>query len=155
MTLRANPFRALPIMVAFFLNVLIGPLAPMYQLASQPVLALARSSFHATDGNLTDNGPETDWCTGANLTVTRDSTPTSQIERHPTPRANNKEDSNVPPLSLGTIPNNKDDLPASTSRARPVGGDLFVYLAWIRADDKAPAPSTSSSTSRTTSAATG
>ena len=36
MTLRANPFRAFPILLAFLLNVLIGPLAPLTQLGNQP-----------------------------------------------------------------------------------------------------------------------
>jgi uncharacterized repeat protein (TIGR01451 family) len=134
MTLRANPFRALPILVAFFLNVAIGPLAPLTQLGSQSVLALAPSSFNATDGNLTDDtGPETDWCTPApNRQVGIDSP--SGANDTSFASNNNKEDSNVPTLSTGTIPNNKDDLLREYVASETVGGDLFVYLAWVRAD---------------------
>ena len=78
MTLRANPFRALPILLAFFLNVVIGPLAPLTQLASAPVLALSGSSFDATDGNFAVNGGETDWCSASLAVTAKNDLPTGQ-----------------------------------------------------------------------------
>jgi uncharacterized repeat protein (TIGR01451 family) len=133
MTLRASPFRALPITVAFLLNVVVGPLAPITQLAA-PVLALGNSSFNALDGNLVDDGAnETDWCTPApNLQIGTDSPSGSNDTSFAS--NNNKEDSNVPTLSQGTIPNNKDDLLREYIASETVGEDLFVYLAWVRAD---------------------
>ena len=133
MTLRASPFRALPITVAFLLNVVVGPLAPITQLAA-PVMALSGSTFNALDGNLTDDGAsETDWCTPApNLQVGLDSPSGSNDTSFAS--NNNKEDSNVPTLSQGTIPNNKDDLLREYIASETVGEDLFVYLAWVRAD---------------------
>jgi hypothetical protein len=133
MTLRATPIRALPITVAFLLNVVVGPLAPITQLTSAPVLALSPSTFNATDGNLTDDGAETDWCTPApNLEVGFDSASGSNDSSFAS--NNNKEDSNVPTLSQGTIPNNKDDLLREYIASETIGEDLFVYLAWVRAD---------------------
>jgi fimbrial isopeptide formation D2 family protein/uncharacterized repeat protein (TIGR01451 family) len=134
MTFRASPFRALPIVAALILNVVVGPLAPLTQITSAPVQALSPSSFNALDGNLTDDGAtETDWCTPApNRQVGNDS-PSGSIDTSFASN-NNKEDSNVPTLSLGTIPNNKDDLLREYLASETVGEDLFVYLAWIRAD---------------------
>ena len=125
---RATPFRALPITVAFLLNVVVGPLAPITQLAA-PVMALSGSTFNALDGNLTDDGAsETDWCTPApNLQVGFDSPSGSSDTSFAS--NNNKEDSNVPTLSMGTIPNNKDDLLREYVASETVGEDLFVYLA--------------------------
>lgn len=131
---RANPFRAFPILLAFLLNVVIGPLAPMTQIASAPVLALAPSSFDATDGNLVDDGAdEIDWCTPAPSLATKTDSPSGSNDTSFSSN-NNKEDSDVPTLSTGTIPNNKDDLLREYVASETVNGDLFVYLAWVRAD---------------------
>ena len=134
MSHRASPSRALPIIVAFLLNVVAGPLAPVTQLASAPVMALSGSSFNALDGNLVDDGAdETDWCTPApNLASGIDSPSGSNDTSFAS--NNNKEDSNVPTLSQGTIPNNKDDLLREYVASETICEDLFVYLAWIRAD---------------------
>ncbi|HEX2194643.1 MAG TPA: SpaA isopeptide-forming pilin-related protein [Candidatus Limnocylindria bacterium] len=133
MTTRANSLRAFPVLVAFLLNVVVGPLAPMTQLASAPVLALTPSTFNVLDGNLTDDGAETDWCTPApNLQTKNDSASGSNDTSFSS--NNNKEDSDVPTLSTGTIPNNKDDLLREYVASETINGELFVYLAWIRAD---------------------
>ncbi|HET6380345.1 MAG TPA: SpaA isopeptide-forming pilin-related protein [candidate division Zixibacteria bacterium] len=134
MDTRANPFRAFPILIAFLLNVVIGPLAPLAPMPTAPVLALAPSTFDATDGNLVDDGAdETDWCTPAPNRVTQDDTPSGSNDTSFASN-NNKEDSDVPTLAVGTIPNNKDDLLREYIASETVNGDLFVYLAWIRAD---------------------
>ena len=132
MNSRANSFRAFPVLLAFLINLVIGPLAPLAQ--TSPVAALSGTSFNATDGNLVDNGAlETDWCTPApnrdeGFDTLSGATDTSFSS------SNNKEDSDVPTLSLGTIPNNKDDLLREYVASETINGDLFVYLAWIRAD---------------------
>ena len=122
--------RTLPVFVAFTLNLFLGPVTP---LLSSPVAALGASTFNALDGNLTDDGAETDWCTPApNRTVGLDSPSGSSDTSFSS--NNNKEDSDVPTLAVGTIPNNKDDLLREYVASETVGSDLFVYLAWVRAD---------------------
>ena len=107
MSTRANPFRALPILVAFLLNMVVGPLAPMTQIASAPVLALTGSSFNATDANLTDDsGPEIDWCTPGLSVIQKDDLPTGQTDN--SYKAAKENDLN-PQVEFGSIPNNKVD----------------------------------------------
>ncbi|MGH2357195.1 MAG: SpaA isopeptide-forming pilin-related protein [Candidatus Limnocylindria bacterium] len=125
----ASPLRALPVLVAFLFNLVV----PIVPLAVAPTLALAGTSFNAADGNLTDDGAETDWCTPVpNLANWPDSASGSGDTSFTT--GNNKEDSNVPSLGNGTIPNNKDDLLRQYVASETVAGALFVYLAWVRAD---------------------
>jgi fimbrial isopeptide formation D2 family protein/uncharacterized repeat protein (TIGR01451 family) len=132
MTTRANSFRAFPVLLAFLINLVIGPLAPLAQ--TSPVAALSGTFFNATDGNLVDNsGPEVDWCTPAPNRDEGFDTPSGATDTSFS-SSNNKEDSDVPTLSLGTIPNNKDDLLREYVASETINGDLFVYLAWVRAD---------------------
>ena len=134
MTLRAHPFRALPILVAFFLNVVVGPLAPLTQLASAPVLALSGSSFDATDGNFAVNGAETDWCSASLAVTTKNDLPTGQNDDSYAEGA--KESDLNPPVETGSIPNNKVDLTRLyVAGETGAGGDLFVYVGWLRSDD--------------------
>ena len=108
----------------------LGPLTPFVSL---PAAALGTSSFNALDGNLTDDGAETDWCTPApNLVPGYDSASGSSDTSFSS--NNNKEDSDIPTLANGTIPNNKDDLLREYVASETIGSDLYVYLAWIRAD---------------------
>jgi uncharacterized repeat protein (TIGR01451 family) len=122
--------RTLPVFVAFTLNLFLGPVTP---LLTSPVAALGASSFNALDGNLTDDGAETDWCTPAPNLVPGPDSPSGSNDTSFT-TGNNKEDSDVPSLGDGTIPNNKDDLLREYVASETVGSDLFVYLAWVRAD---------------------
>ena len=134
MNLRANPFRALPILVAFFLNVVIGPLAPITQLASAPVMALSGSSFDATDGNFAVNGGETDWCSASLAVTAKNDLPTGQNDDSYAEGA--KEEDVNPPVETGSIPNNKVDLTRMyVAGETGAGGDLFVYVGWLRSDD--------------------
>ncbi|MEO6058870.1 MAG: hypothetical protein ABIQ05_02695, partial [Candidatus Limnocylindria bacterium] len=100
---------------------------------SSPVAALGTSSFNALDGNLTVEGSETDWCTPApNLVPGFDSVSGSSDTSFTS--SGNKEDTDVPTLGDGTIPNNKDDLLREYVASETIGSDLYVYLAWVRAD---------------------
>jgi fimbrial isopeptide formation D2 family protein/uncharacterized repeat protein (TIGR01451 family) len=133
MTLRANPFRAIPITVAFLLNVVIGPLAPIAQLASAPVMALSGSSFNVTDANLTDDSAsELDWCTNGLSVITKDDLPTGQTDDS---YKGAKENELNPEVENGSIPNNKVDLQRLYISSETSGsGDLLVYVGWIRND---------------------
>ena len=134
MNLRANPFRAFPILVAFFLNVVIGPLAPITQLASAPVMALSGSSFDATDGNFAVDGGETDWCSASLAVTAKNDLPTGQNDDSYAEGA--KEDDVNPPVETGSIPNNKVDLTrVYVAGETGADGDLFVYVGWLRSDD--------------------
>jgi uncharacterized repeat protein (TIGR01451 family) len=134
MNLRANPFRAIPITVAFLLNVVVGPLAPITQLASAPVMALSGSSFDATDGNFAVDGSETDWCTPGLTVVTKNDLPTGQNDDSYAEGA--KEADSNPPVETGSIPNNKVDLTRiHVAGETGANGDLFVYVGWLRSDD--------------------
>ena len=133
MTTRAtfSRIRTLPVFLAFVFNMVLGPLTP---LVSLPAAALGTSSFNALDGNLTDDGAsETDWCTPAPNRVVGLDSPSGSSDTSFSSN-NNKEDSNIPTLADGTIPNNKDDLLREYVASETIGTDLYVYLAWIRAD---------------------
>jgi uncharacterized repeat protein (TIGR01451 family) len=121
----------LPVFIALLFNVvLVAPIAPVL---SDSTVALTGSTFNAVDGNLTDDGAESDWCTPApNRDVENDTASGSTDTSFSS--SNNKEDTDVPTLGLGTIPNNKDDLLREYIASETVNGDLFVYLAWVRAD---------------------
>ncbi|MDH4334187.1 MAG: DUF11 domain-containing protein [Chloroflexota bacterium] len=123
--------RTFPILAAFFLNLFVGPVTPFL---TAPVAALGSSTFNAIDGNLTDDGSsETDWCTPAPNFARGDDSPSGSSDTSFS-SSNNKEDSDIPTLALGTIPGNKDDLVREYVASETVAGDLFVYLAWVRAD---------------------
>ncbi|HET7582210.1 MAG TPA: hypothetical protein VFL75_05620 [Candidatus Limnocylindria bacterium] len=133
MSLRANPFRAIPITLAFLLNVVIGPLAPIAQIASAPVMALSGSDFNVTDANLTDDSAsELDWCTNGVSVITKDDLPTGQTDNS---YKGAKENELNPEVDFGSIPNNKVDLQRLYISSETTGsGDLLVYVGWIRND---------------------
>jgi fimbrial isopeptide formation D2 family protein/uncharacterized repeat protein (TIGR01451 family) len=133
MSLRANPFRAIPITLAFLLNVVIGPLAPIAQIASAPVMALSGSDFNVTDANLTDDSAsELDWCTNGVSVITKDDLPTGQTDNA---YKGAKENELNPEVDFGSIPNNKVDLQRLYISSETTGsGDLLVYVGWIRND---------------------
>ncbi|HEX3220823.1 MAG TPA: SpaA isopeptide-forming pilin-related protein, partial [Candidatus Limnocylindria bacterium] len=133
MTFRAHPARTLPIALAFLLNVVVGPLAPLTQIASAPVLALSGSSFNVTDANLADDGAsETDWCTNGVNVITKDDLATGQTDNSYKGAKENELD---PDVEFGSIPNNKVDLQRLYITSETSGsGDLLVYVGWIRND---------------------
>ena len=132
MTLRANPFRTLPILVAFLLNMVVGPLSPLTPAGSTAV-ALSGSSFDATDGNLTDDAvPEIDWCSDALVAIRADDEPSGSSDNSYKAAKENELD---PEVEDGSIPNNKVDLERLyISNEVNADGDLFVYIGWIRND---------------------
>jgi uncharacterized repeat protein (TIGR01451 family) len=121
----------LPVFIALLLNVfMVGPLAP----APDAALALAGTSFDATDGNLAVDGGETDWCTDTGSVVRKNDLPTGQNDDSYAEGA--KEDDLNPPVATGSIPRNKVDLDRIyVDSETGVGGDLFVYVGWVRNDD--------------------
>ena len=133
MNLRANPFRAIPITVAFLLNVVIGPLAPVAQLASAPVMALSGSSFNVMDANLSDDSTsELDWCSNGVSVIPAIDLPTGQTDNS---YKGAKENELNPTVEFGSIPNNKVDLQRLYLSSETTGsGDLLVYVGWIRND---------------------
>ena len=133
MNLRANPARAIPITIAFLLNVVIGPLAPVTQFASAPVLALSGSSFNVTDANLTDDSAsEVDWCTSGLSVITKDDLPSGQTDNSYKAA---KENELNPEVEFGSIPNNKVDLQRLYITKETTGsGDLLIFVGWIRND---------------------
>jgi uncharacterized repeat protein (TIGR01451 family) len=128
---RTHRLHALPVALALIFNLFFGPVSP---LLTSPVGALGASTFNATDGNLTDDGAlETDWCTPAPNRVVGLDTPSGNNDNSFV-SGPNKEDHDVPTVGAGSIPGNKDDLLRTYVASETVGTDLFVYLAWVRAD---------------------
>jgi fimbrial isopeptide formation D2 family protein/uncharacterized repeat protein (TIGR01451 family) len=133
MNSRANSFRAFPVLLAFVINLVIGPLAPLAQ--TSPVAALAGTFFNATDGNLVDNdnsGPELDWCTPApGLVPPGIDTPSGQTDN--SFKASSDQDP-VPTIEDGSIPNNKVDFDRLYVASETIGPNLFAYVGFIRND---------------------
>jgi len=121
----------LPVLIALFFNVaLVAPVAP---LIATPALALGASTFNASDGNLTDDGAaETDWCTPApNLLNIPDEAPGNDDNAF---KGNaTTENHDVPSLDVnaGAVPP-ANDLLRQYIASETIGGDLYVYLAWVR-----------------------
>jgi len=94
---------------------------------------LSPSTFNAADGNLVVNGSETDWATPApNLTTGVDK-PTGQNDD--SFGQGTKEDTPVPTVVSGSIPNNKSDLTRFYVANEKVSGKEFLYLAWERVQE--------------------
>jgi uncharacterized repeat protein (TIGR01451 family) len=123
----------LPILLAFMLNVVVGPLSPLTPMASTAV-ALSGTTFDATDGNFAAEAGETDWCTPGLTVVTKNDLPTGQNDDSYAEGA--KEEDTNPPVETGSIPNNKVDLTRVYVAGQVgAGGDLFVHVGWLRSDD--------------------
>jgi hypothetical protein len=98
-----------------------------------PVLAtLGGTTFNANDGNLVVNGTETDWAVAPNLAKGIDK-PTGQTDD--SFGQGTKEDTPVPTVVDGSIPNNKSDLTRFYVANEKAGGDDFLYLAWERVQE--------------------
>ncbi|MCV0404503.1 MAG: DUF11 domain-containing protein [Chloroflexi bacterium] len=121
----------IPVLIALIFNLAMA--VPIASAPAGQALALAGTSFDATDGNLTVEPPETDWCTPAPNRVVGPDSPSGSNDTSFV-SSPNKEDTDGPTLGNGTIPNNKDDLLREYIASETVNGDLFVYLAWVRAD---------------------
>jgi len=108
---------------------------------------LSPSTFNAGDGNLTVQGSETDWATPApNLQKGIDK-PTGQNDD--SFGQGTKEDTAVPTVVSGQIPNNKSDLTRFYVANEKVGGKEFLYLAWERSRSRTAPPTWTSSSTRT------
>jgi hypothetical protein len=99
-----------------------------------PALAtLTGSSFESTDGNLlVDISGGKDWSNAPNLKVGLDK-PTGQQDD--SFGQGTKEDSPVPTVVSGSIPNNKSDLTRLYVSDENVGARHFLYLGWERVQE--------------------
>jgi hypothetical protein len=94
---------------------------------------LTGSSFESTDGNLqVDVSGNKDWANAPNLVTALDK-PTGQQDDSFGQGA--KEDSPVPTVVTGSIPNNKSDLTRFYVSDEAVGARHFLYLAWERVQE--------------------
>jgi hypothetical protein len=105
-------------------------------------LALTGTDFDAGDGNLVVDPSERDWATFNGNKVDCDSTPKvgCGIDK-PTGQTDDsfgqgtKEDTEVPSVVDGSIPNNKSDLTRFYVANEKLSGDDFLYLAWERVQE--------------------
>ena len=99
-----------------------------------PVAAnLTGSSFESTDGNVqVDVSGNKDWSNAPNLKTALDK-PTGQQDD--SFGQGTKEDSPVPTVVTGSIPNNKSDLTRFYVSDENVGARHFLYLAWERVQE--------------------
>src|SRR4051794_14156435 len=116
---------------------LIGVLALAVVLAvAIPVLAsLSGSTFNANDGNLVVNGGETDWASPAPHFNSMNDLPTGSGDN--SFGQGSKEDTAVPAVVDGSIPNNKSDLSRFYTASEHAAGNShdYFYFAWERVQD--------------------
>ena len=93
---------------------------------------LAGSPFDAGDGNLVLNDETQDWVNAPNRVVALD-LPTGQNDD--SFGNGTKEDTPVPSVIDGSIPNNKSDLTRFYVGNEKVGTDQYLYLAWERVQE--------------------
>lgn len=119
----------LPVFIALILN-LMAPLVPT---AASPTLALAGSSFDATDGNLVVDVDETDWCTPVPNRLDIPDEASGNDDNAFKGNATS-ENHDVPSLDVdaGAVPGKDDLLRQYIASDTNLDGDLFVYLAWVR-----------------------
>jgi hypothetical protein len=93
---------------------------------------LAGSPFDAGDGNLVLNDETQDWVNAPNRVIAIDQ-PTGQHDD--SFGQGTKEDTAVPSVVDGSIPNNKSDLTRFYVANEKVGTDEYMYLAWERVQE--------------------
>jgi len=114
-------------------------------LVASAVLALAGTDFDAFDGNLENNPVERDWV-DVGIDCVDDASPVGDERKGcgldlPTGTSDNsfgqgtKEDTPVPTVVDGSIPNNKSDLLRFYVANEKVGPTDFLYLAWERVQE--------------------
>ena len=126
---RSVPRNRLAILAITICMVLtVGSMTPV------PGLALTGSPFESADGNLVVNGGTgaQDWANAPALRVGIDR-PTGQQDD--SFGQGTKEDTEVPSVVDGSIPNNKSDLTRFYVANQRVGPKQFLYLAWERVQD--------------------
>ena len=99
-----------------------------------PVQALSGSLFESGDGNLVvdGGGSATDWATAPNRQIALDK-PTGQQDD--SFGNGTKEDTAVPTVVDGSIPNNKSDLTRFYVANEKASNKDFLYLAWERVQE--------------------
>jgi hypothetical protein len=106
--------------------------AAMALVVGTSLAQLAGSNFESGDGNLVANGG-IDWANAPNLAKALDK-PTGQSDD--SFGNGTKEDTAVPSVIDGSIPNNKSDLTRFyVANEQGGGGDEFLYLAWERVQE--------------------
>jgi hypothetical protein len=98
----------------------------------QASLALTGSTFDATDANLILDDEAEDWVNATNRQAGFD-LPTGQTDNSFV--QGTKEDTAVPVVEFGSIPNNKSDLLRFYVANEKAAGDEFLYLAWERVQE--------------------
>ena len=101
-------------------------------MASSASANLTGSPFDAGDGNLVLNDETQDWVNAPNLAVGLDK-PTGQTDD--SFGNGTKEDTPVPSVVDGSIPNNKSDLTRLYVANQRVNSKEFLYLAWERVQE--------------------
>lgn len=102
-------------------------------LSTTALANLAGSTFDAADGNLVVDGNETDWATALPTLSVGIDLPTGTGDN--SFGQGTKEDSPVPTVVSGSIPNNKSDLQRFYVANEKVAGKEYLYLAWERVQD--------------------
>ena len=100
--------------------------------SSSALANLAGSNFDASDGNLVLDDESQDWVNAPGLSVGIDK-PTGTNDN--SLGQGTKEDSPVPTVVSGSIPNNKSDLTRFYVANEKVGGKEYLYLAWERVQE--------------------
>jgi hypothetical protein len=106
--------------------------ALVVSIAGPGLANLAGSPFDAGDGNLVLNDETQDWVNAPNLAVGLD-LPTGQQDD--SLGQGTKEDTAVPSVVDGSIPNNKSDLTRFYVANQLVATKQFLYLAWERVQE--------------------
>jgi hypothetical protein len=96
-----------------------------------PTQALTGSTFEIEGNLVVDTGGNTDWANAPNLR-TRDDLPSGGSDDS---FKASSEDTAVPQIDTGSIPNQKSDLTRFYVSNEHVGTTDFLYLSWQRAND--------------------
>ena len=111
----------------------IGAAVAAVAVAVPAAANLTGSNFESTDGNLmVDVSGNKDWSNAPNLRTALDK-PTGQQDD--SFGQGTKEDSPVPTVVTGSIPNNKSDLTRFYVSDEAANGRHFLYLAWERVQE--------------------
>ena len=111
-------------------SILLGIMLAALALFAIPTQALTGSSFESTDGNLVVDSAK-DWANAPNLRTRDDLASGSSDDSF----KSSSEDTPVPTVDSGSIPNNKSDLTRFYIANEHVGATDFLYVSWQRTND--------------------
>ncbi len=111
---------------------LLGAIGLTFGVLTSAEANLPGSPFDAADGNLVLNDETQDWVNAPNFAKGLDK-PTGQTDD--SFGQGTKEDTAVPTVVDGSIPNNKSDLTRLYVANQRVAGKEFLYLAWERVQE--------------------